>query len=102
MAAPDFPDCMPQIWDAHWGSLPAKIGVPVLIGEWGGLWGDDLAATASSTAAWQRKLQAYLAAKNMSYFYWALNDNSFKTGGLFNARNYRKWAMLSTSPATHI
>ena len=30
---------------------------------------------------WQWAMASYLQRESMSHFYWALNDNSFKTGG---------------------
>ena len=92
--APDFPANMPGIWDALWGQIPERAGVPVIVGEWGGLW--------ESTAVWQTWMQDYLVGKKISSFYWALNDNARSTGGLYHSSNYAKWHMLSSSPKTTI
>ena len=73
-----FPSNMPGVWSALWGNLPDETGTPVVIGEWGGLW--------QSTAVWQNAMVSYLKRKHIGWFYWALNDNSFKTGGLCASR----------------
>ena len=58
--APNFPHNMEAIWDAHWGLVPEHAGVPVLVGEWGGLW--------ESTEQWQRALKRYLSVNGVGFF----------------------------------
>jgi len=95
MFVPNFPSNMPDIWEALWGRLPDLTGVPVVIGEWGGLW--------ESTSQWQLVMQDYLRAKNISFFYWALNANAYKTGGLARDRyENAKVAMLASSLSSNI
>ena len=100
MTAADFPENMPAVWDALWGRLPARIGVPVILGEWGGHW--DEAWGRPGTHVWQSAMAAYLNLRNISYFYWALNDNARKTGGLFPSDNHQKLAMLQPTPKTSV
>ena len=100
MTADDFPHNMPAIWDALWGRLPALTGVPVLVGEWGGLW--EPAWGRPGTRIWQAAMGSYLISRNISSFYWALNDNARKTGGLFPSDNYEKLEMLQPMPKTSI
>ena len=104
MWAPNFPHNMPAVWDALWGSLPEATGAPIVIGEWGGLWTETLLwnEMRPATGAWQTELHQYLTQHRFSYFYWCLNDNSYRTGGLFAAVNAPKWEMLSTSLVTPI
>ncbi len=74
---PEFPANMPNIWEALWGRLPELTGVPVVVGEWGGLW--------STTAAWQLSMQDYLRSKNISSFYCAWPGLELWTYGLCHA-----------------
>lgn len=60
---------MPRVWDALWGGLPARTGgVPVVLGEWGGLWDGDESRQKRATGAWQTALAAYLAERGISSF----------------------------------
>eukprot|EP00326_Haptolina_ericina_P038408 CAMPEP_0181245052 /NCGR_PEP_ID=MMETSP1096-20121128/43203_1 /TAXON_ID=156174 ORGANISM="Chrysochromulina ericina, Strain CCMP281" /NCGR_SAMPLE_ID=MMETSP1096 /ASSEMBLY_ACC=CAM_ASM_000453 /LENGTH=213 /DNA_ID=CAMNT_0023341673 /DNA_START=68 /DNA_END=706 /DNA_ORIENTATION=+ len=97
MSDPNFPENMPAIWDTHWGSIQEQAGVPLLIGEWGGVWTDTTFQNRHimETQTWQQRLQDYLQAKQIGFFYWALNDNSFRTGSLFHPKNEEKWHMLA-------
>ena len=90
-----FPANMPPLWDLSWGTLNDDMDVPVVLGEWGGLW--------SATSAWQATMAAYLKERHIGYFYWALNDNYFRTGGLYGPTDdwhAEKLAMLDASPTT--
>ena len=101
--APTFPANMPRVWDALWGGLPARTGgVPIVLGEWGGLWDGDEKIHKRATGAWQTALAAFLAERGFSSFYWCLNDDAYTTGGLFDAKNHEKWAILDTLPSTSI
>lgn len=76
--ASDFPNNLPAIWDAHFGSLRERY--PVVVGEFGGFNDDD---RVPGEEAWNRAFVAYLAGwPAPSFFYWALNPNSGDTGGL--------------------
>ncbi len=76
-SAPDFPDNLPGIWDAHWGYLAREGIAPVLLGEFGGRSvGED------REGVWQRKLVSYLRENDISYIYWTINPDSGDTGGL--------------------
>ena len=104
MYASNFPDNMPAVWDAHFGHVPDATGTPIVVGEWGGVWEDTewRGRSIPSTKVWQRKLRDYLEENSIGFFYWTLNDNSFKTGSLFNEVNEPKWHMLGDSPVTII
>ena len=57
------------------------------------------------TEAFQRRFHAYIKAKGWGDFYWALQDNTFSTGSLYNdwqGHSADKLALLSTSPSTSI
>ena len=94
LSASDFPNNMPAIWDAHWGSLPSLTQTAILLGEWGG--------RMSETGEWQRAMAAYLVQRGIGHFYWSLNDNSYGTGGLFDPSNEDKLVLLSMTPSTSI
>ncbi|KAL1499192.1 hypothetical protein AB1Y20_013701 [Prymnesium parvum] len=87
-----FPDNMPLVWDKHFGVVGKRTGVPIVIGEWGGVWEDTNlnGRVIPSTAEWQRALVRYLVEKSISSIYWTLNDNSFKTGSLFDGPHSRE------------
>ena len=69
---------MPSIWEKHWARVPGAF----LMGEWGGVWTATLrnGRWIPATAAWQQVLVDFLVERGIGYFYWTLNDNSFKTG----------------------
>jgi len=80
----------------------------VLLGEWGGLWEAaewPQGVMRPSTKVWQQAFAAYLNTNGIGHFYWTLNDNSFRTGSLFNdwtGASELKLAMLAASPATYM
>lgn len=82
----------PLVWDKHFGVVGKRTGVPIVIGEWGGVWEDTNlnGRVIPSTAEWQRALVRYLVEKSISSIYWTLNDNSFKTGSLFDGPHSRE------------
>ena len=76
--AADFPANMPAIWELHFGRFMQQ-GYTVLLGEFGGLYGQGLA----SDRLWQDALVDYLVSKGVrGSFYWAWNPNSGDTGGI--------------------
>jgi len=75
-SASNFPNNMPDIWNDHWGFIPATTGKAVVIGEWGGL-------MTGATQVWLNAFVSYLKANQMTdQFFWCLNPNSGDTGGL--------------------
>jgi endoglucanase len=76
--APDYPQNMPGIWDAHWGFIARQHLAPLMLGEFGTL----LADTADQQ--WLRALVTYLGTgvTGISWMYWALNPDSQDTGGI--------------------
>lgn len=106
LQAADFPANMPLLWDSHFGHVPAATGTPIVIGEFGGVWEQTVWGTNvyPPTAVWQQALVDYLVAGNTGFFYWTLNDNSFRTGSLFNPANGRsaRLQMLAATLSTSI
>ena len=103
--ADDFPENMPAIRDEHFGKIAHITGVPICVGEWGGVWNDTVwnGQSFGSTAIWQTAFASYLAARGFSSFYWTLNDNSFRTGSLFRDQySAEKLALLETLPCSSI
>eukprot|EP00727_Mastigamoeba_balamuthi_P014627 m51a1_g9790 putative cellulase (472) ;mRNA; r:1749423-1751101 len=78
--AANFPDNMPEIWDAHFGLVAKQTGNAVVIGEWGG----NPDAT-TSNGKWMSKLVDYLKQRDIAgTFFWCLNPNSGDTGGVMS------------------
>lgn len=105
MSAADFPANMPEVWSDHWADVSTDTGVPILLGEWGGVWEATTFNRRSfpSTAAWQQQLSAFLRERSIGFFYWTLNDNSYSTGSLFgDAHSKQRLQMLAPMPATRI
>ena len=105
MADPDFPDNLAEVWDRHFGRVAQDTGVPLLVGEWGGVWADTSfrGRVFAATDVWQHAFATYLAARGYGSFYWTLNDNSFRTGSLFrDAHRDEKLALLSSLPSSSI
>jgi endoglucanase len=77
--APDFPNNLPAIWDAHWGYLAKEQLAPVVLGEFGGRSvGDD------ADGVWQRALMDYVQQNGFGWLSWAFNPDSGDTGGLLS------------------
>jgi hypothetical protein len=96
---------MPVVWGDHWANVAVDTGTPILLGEWGGVWEATTVGNKQfpSTAAWQYELRDFLLARNMGFFYWTLNDNSYRTGSLFSGpHSAEKLEMLATMPVTLI
>ena len=97
-SAPDFPNNLPRVWDAHWGYLQREGVAPVLVGEFGGR-----SVGSDREGVWQHALLDYLKASKVSYTYWAWNPDSGDTGGIleddWTTLDQRKLAMLSADQA---
>ena len=104
MQASDFPANMPEVWSDHWANVSVDTGIPVLLGEWGGVWEVTTRGnkrTLPSTVAWQHELSDFLVVRNVGFFYWTLNDNSYNTGSLFgDAHRAERLEMLAPMPVT--
>lgn len=103
MDDPLFPANLPAVWDAHFGIVRTQTDVPLLIGEWGGVWVDTTfhGRSYASTAVWQQRFAAYLLNRSIGCFYWTLNDNSMRTGSLFHdAHGSNKMELLKALPAS--
>jgi endoglucanase len=78
-SAPDFPDNMAAIWDAHWGYLANEQSAPVVLGEFGGRSvGDD------AEGVWQHALMDYADQHGIGWLNWSFNPDSGDTGGLLS------------------
>ena len=78
-SAPDFPNNMGAIWDAHWGYLANEQIAPVVIGEFGGRSvGDD------AEGIWQQALLDYADQHGIGWLNWSFNPDSGDTGGLLS------------------
>ena len=105
MSAANFPANMPEVWSDHWADVSTDTGVPILLGEWGGVWEATTFNRRNfpSTAAWQQQLSSFLQERSIGFFYWTLNDNSYSTGSLFgDAHSQQRLQMLAPMPATQI
>ena len=61
------------MWWNNWGRIPSETGVPVVIGEWGGLWdgGEFRDDEFLPMGLWQTRLVRYMSEANTSgFFYW--------------------------------
>jgi endoglucanase len=76
--APDYPNNMPAIWDAHWGYLHRTNVAPVLLGEFG------TRLQSMSDQQWLDALVSYLGTgvNRINWTFWCLNPNSGDTGGI--------------------
>jgi endoglucanase len=76
--APDYPNNMPAIWDAHWGYLHRTNVAPVLLGEFG------TRLQSMSDQQWLDALVSYLGtgSNRISWTFWSWNPNSGDTGGI--------------------
>ena len=100
-----FPRNMPGVWTDHWFGVAVATGVPVVLGEWGGVWAQTkvFGTKIPATAIWQHAMRDFLLQRNISSFYWTLNDNSFKTGSLYHGPHSReKLELLSPLLATSL
>ena len=77
-SAPDYPNNLPGIWDAHWGFIVKKHITPVWLGEFGTLLAD------TNDQQWFTSMVQYLGTgvTGISWTYWALNPDSVDTGGI--------------------
>lgn len=76
--APEFPNNLTGIWDAHWGFIVKRHIAPVLLGEFGTLLANQ------KDQQWLSALVKYLGTgvTGMGWTYWALNPDSGDTGGI--------------------
>ncbi len=76
--APNYPDNLPGIWDAHWGFIFKQGIAPIMLGEFGTLLSNK------KDEQWFSSLVSYLGqgVRGMSWTYWALNPDSGDTGGI--------------------
>lgn len=74
----NFPNNMPEIWDAHFG-FAAGLNYAIAFGEFGGKYGKG----EPKDKIWQDKFVSYMIEKRMTnFFYWSWNPNSGDTGGV--------------------
>ena len=77
-SAPNYPNNLPSVWDAHWGYLIKNGIAPVLLGEFG----SRLATT--SDDQWFSSMISYLKSTGAGWTFWSWNPNSGDTGGILN------------------
>jgi endoglucanase len=78
-SAPDFPDNLPAVWDAHWGYLAKEQLAPVVLGEFGGR-----SVGPDAEGVWQRALMDYAQQNGVGWLNWSFNPDSGDTGGLLS------------------
>ena len=80
-SAATFPANLAADWDTLFGQFASKH--PIVIGEWGGRYGQGGVGAADAT--WQNALVDYLQSKGIrSSFYWCYTPNSGDTGGILD------------------
>ncbi|HEX9721093.1 MAG TPA: cellulase family glycosylhydrolase, partial [Ramlibacter sp.] len=78
-SAANFPANLAADWDTLFGKFSTQ--VPVVVGEWGGRYGQGGVGQADVT--WQNAFVDYLLGKGIrSSFYWCYTPNSGDTGGI--------------------
>jgi len=76
-----FPDNLARDWEVLFGQFHPTH--PVVIGEWGGRYGEG--GVGQADVVWQNALVDYLISKNIrSSFYWTYTPNSGDTGGILD------------------
>jgi endoglucanase len=91
--APNYPNNLAAVWDAHWGYIRKQNIAPVWVGEFG----SQLATT--SDQQWFSTLIGYLGstaangANDFSWTFWSWNPDSGDTGGLL----LDDWQTLNTT-----
>ncbi|MEM0470963.1 MAG: cellulase family glycosylhydrolase [Candidatus Anstonellales archaeon] len=76
---PNFPNNLPQIWYRHFGYVKDELGKPVIIGEFGGKYGEH----DPNDIIWQKAIVDWMILNDYcSFFYWSWNPNSGDTGGI--------------------
>ncbi len=73
---PAYPNNLPAVWDAAWGSVAKSGTAPVWIGEFGTK--DEQVVDQK----WFRGLASYIQSNKLSFAYWCLNPDSGDTGGI--------------------
>jgi aryl-phospho-beta-D-glucosidase BglC (GH1 family) len=87
-SAPNYPANLAADWDTLFGQFFQT--TPVIVGEWGGLYGKGISASTRKPSgqadiSWQNAFVDYLITKGMrSSFYWCYTPNSGDTGGILN------------------
>jgi endoglucanase len=76
--APNYPQNLPGVWDAYWGSIQKQGIAPVWVGEFG----TKLQSTVDQQ--WLSSLVSYLGtgASGFNWTYWSWNPDSGDTGGI--------------------
>jgi endoglucanase len=78
-SAPNFPANLAADWETLFGQFSSAH--PVVIGEWGGKYGNGTSGAQDVT--WQNALVDYLLSKDIhNSFYWTYTPNSGDTGGI--------------------
>jgi len=94
----NFEEVMPKVWYYHFGYVKRELGYPVVIGEFGGVYGKDYMCKefrkyikdgklpekyVELDGKWQRLFVEWLKENGIcDFFYWSWNPNSKDTCGL--------------------
>jgi len=92
---PNFPNNMPEIWYKHFAYVKIDLKKPVVIGEFGGKFGEGN----PKDKIWQEAIIDYMIKNNFcDFFYWSWNPNSGDTGGIlkddWESINWEKYKNL--------
>ncbi len=92
--APDYPNNLVGIWDAHWGFIVKKHIAPLWLGEFGTLLDD------TKDQQWFTNIVAYLGTgvTGINWTYWALNPDSVDTGGILQ----NNWATVNQNKQDYL
>ncbi|AKG24782.1 1,4-beta-glucanase [Calothrix sp. 336/3] len=74
----NFPKNLSQRWEVAFNYISTQKIAPILIGEFGGYYVDNL----TKEGVWQQKIVNFIAQKKLSFAYWSWNPNSKGTGGI--------------------
>ena len=76
--ASDYPNNLPQVWDAYWGYIKKQNIAPVWVGEFGSK------LETSSDQQWFSQLTQYLGTGSggINWTFWSWNPDSQDTGGI--------------------
>ena len=88
----NWPANLDAIWDAAWGYLVKNGTAPIIIGEYGGMFGWDSNGDVDSTQQdaafekqWLARLLGYMQANGINSTFWTFTSESADTGGLLEA-----------------
>ncbi|MCB2411817.1 cellulase family glycosylhydrolase [Demequina sp. TTPB684] len=82
-----------DVWEPNWLYLHDREVAPLLIGEWGGRFGQD-----ARQDKWMTALRDLIVEERLAHTFWCINPNSSDTGGLllddWSSWDEQKYALL--------